>query len=650
MADIKYDYNKDGVVNAADLNMASENQSSFNFWDSIGVGAAAGAGTGAIIGGVAGAVTTAGLAAAPAAGIGGAIGGVVGGIGGAIGASNTNNDNRNNLTNMLKEQYGFSQEEVDNYFKSIDVLKSIDEKTNGQVSKINNIAKQITDNASLLQLIKNGSFSIEDIKNQQLAAAAGSPGAATGSMATSLGIPAVNKVQNAKSNEEMIKILTDDMNANASQAGINLSNIKNDEKIIENVTATLDSYKTDLGIYAFPNLKVDATNASAEDKNILSNSYNLYVNKIATKDKGLAPIVSGTASPTLASQTPVSTGETGTTTVDNGDGTTSTITKNADGTGTMVTKDTQTGKETSSSTLSETQLSKYDTAFAPKTGTSTHLPTDYIGLTDSKTYRTDPTTGQRVETDAIYKYADVDSFFNGLTETDIKAAKRSLYASGYYGSSDIVSALSGNITAADKTAIQKAMGDANLNGLSVNDYLKPKYETFLLTGRPAGEAPVDLNGDGKADADTVSALRGFFDNNGLNVTDDYINSYKDAIIKGETTIDDVMKQVREKMISSAYPSWKDEINSGKNVKDIASPYVQAMATTLGIPADQIELSDPNIQNAISTVGADGKPTYKSLFDFKKDLRKDARWQNTDEAQKEYSDTALSVLKTFGIIG
>jgi hypothetical protein len=40
----------------------------------------------------------------------------------------------------------------------------------------------------------------------------------------------------------------------------------------------------------------------------------------------------------------------------------------------------------------------------------------------------------------------------------------------------------------------------------------------------------------------------------------------------------------------------------------------------------------------------------TLFDFQKQLRKDARWQYTDQAREEVSSAALRVLQDFGFMG
>jgi hypothetical protein len=60
--------------------------------------------------------------------------------------------------------------------------------------------------------------------------------------------------------------------------------------------------------------------------------------------------------------------------------------------------------------------------------------------------------------------------------------------------------------------------------------------------------------------------------------------------------------------------------------------------------NQISLNDPTLRNAITDKGD------MNLYDFKKALRQDNRWQYTDTAKQEVSTAALSVLRDFGFQG
>jgi hypothetical protein len=46
----------------------------------------------------------------------------------------------------------------------------------------------------------------------------------------------------------------------------------------------------------------------------------------------------------------------------------------------------------------------------------------------------------------------------------------------------------------------------------------------------------------------------------------------------------------------------------------------------------------------------GPDKEMSLYDFQRSLRKDPRWQYTDQARQSVSEAALGVLRDFGFTG
>jgi hypothetical protein len=69
-----------------------------------------------------------------------------------------------------------------------------------------------------------------------------------------------------------------------------------------------------------------------------------------------------------------------------------------------------------------------------------------------------------------------------------------------------------------------------------------------------------------------------------------------------------------------------------------------MAAVLEVAPDSINLNDGTLRSAI------GPEKEMSLYDFQRVLRKDPRWQYTDNARAEASDSVLKVLKDFGFQG
>jgi hypothetical protein len=60
--------------------------------------------------------------------------------------------------------------------------------------------------------------------------------------------------------------------------------------------------------------------------------------------------------------------------------------------------------------------------------------------------------------------------------------------------------------------------------------------------------------------------------------------------------------------------------------------------------NQIDLNDPVLRSAITDKGD------MNVYDFKKLLRRDSRWQYTEQARQDVSTAALDVLRDFGFQG
>ena len=69
-----------------------------------------------------------------------------------------------------------------------------------------------------------------------------------------------------------------------------------------------------------------------------------------------------------------------------------------------------------------------------------------------------------------------------------------------------------------------------------------------------------------------------------------------------------------------------------------------MASLLEVNPDSISLNDSLLRSAIQ--GDKEMP----LYDFQRQIRKDNRWQYTNNARAEASDVAKTVLRDFGFMG
>ena len=116
-----------------------------------------------------------------------------------------------------------------------------------------------------------------------------------------------------------------------------------------------------------------------------------------------------------------------------------------------------------------------------------------------------------------------------------------------------------------------------------------------------------------------------------------------SINKGES-IDTFKKVIRDVAKIGMPQNIASLLDNGVDLDTIYSPYKNVMASTLEINPESITLNDPLLRSAIA--GDKELPIYE----FQRQLRKDSRWQYTNQAKEEVSDVALKVLRDFGFQG
>lgn len=101
-------------------------------------------------------------------------------------------------------------------------------------------------------------------------------------------------------------------------------------------------------------------------------------------------------------------------------------------------------------------------------------------------------------------------------------------------------------------------------------------------------------------------------------------------------------------MAGAYPAWSDRINAGQDIADIAAPYKSRMAKLLEIDESQIDFNDVMLSSGLQGVGADGKPGVVPLYEFDRMIRKDPRWDRTENALQTYTNAGSGILQMFGL--
>lgn len=167
-------------------------------------------------------------------------------------------------------------------------------------------------------------------------------------------------------------------------------------------------------------------------------------------------------------------------------------------------------------------------------------------------------------------------------------------------------------------------------------------------------------------ATSLEKLRSVARANGFDLEKDFpnqVDTWLQRISKGEP-VDDFVRLIRQQAKLGLPSKVQTLLDEGLDLANIYEPYRKTMATLLELQPDSISLNDPLLRSAYSPgysnltatpgMGGVSRGEYAgsemSLYDFKRAVRKDPRWQYTDNARQEVSDIALNVLRNFGFQG
>lgn len=135
---------------------------------------------------------------------------------------------------------------------------------------------------------------------------------------------------------------------------------------------------------------------------------------------------------------------------------------------------------------------------------------------------------------------------------------------------------------------------------------------------------------------------------GVTMSKNWYDSNSRNVVRGIAAVQDYESQIR-KQAKATYGQWAKQIDGGQTVADLASPYIQSMATILELPAGSVNLQSNTIKKALQgkdkTTGAN---IVTPLWQFENDLRSDPRWKKTKNAQDSMMQIAHQVLSDFGV--
>jgi hypothetical protein len=148
--------------------------------------------------------------------------------------------------------------------------------------------------------------------------------------------------------------------------------------------------------------------------------------------------------------------------------------------------------------------------------------------------------------------------------------------------------------------------------------------------------------------DAENQLLNWARQNGLNLSRQAAAKYIANITMGTQSLDDAKNDIRRTYMAGMFPGWADKINEGFDPSDLFEPYMDSLARLLEIgDRSNISFDDPLMKRATQSIGPDGKPMQMPLYQFEEEIRKDPRWQYTDNAYESYSNVGTQLLRMFG---
>lgn len=204
----------------------------------------------------------------------------------------------------------------------------------------------------------------------------------------------------------------------------------------------------------------------------------------------------------------------------------------------------------------------------------------------------------------------------------------------------------------DDEAVEKIAKELYLYNLDKSDleirqriakYVKPTIS------RIAGVATEGFGGEAKANYDALYATAKA---NGFKLEDvlprlatgkpmDTTAILQD-IASGKLDVNRIQQDIRRLAAVGQSDFVKEQLGQGFDLDVIYSPYKAKMASVLEITdPDTIDINDPALRMGITKDGD------MNLFDYEKALRKDKRWQYTENAKEEIGTVLGTVLRDFG---
>lgn len=144
-------------------------------------------------------------------------------------------------------------------------------------------------------------------------------------------------------------------------------------------------------------------------------------------------------------------------------------------------------------------------------------------------------------------------------------------------------------------------------------------------------------------AETINNLKNSAYDYGVAYDDGWYQQATTSILEGKATEQDYLQQIID-MAKSRYAGFADKITDKMRTRQIASPYIQTMASYLELDPNSISLNDPTITKALTSIDDKGNPAPTPLWKFEQEILQDPRIATTKFAERNIYQKGMDYLK------
>jgi hypothetical protein len=263
------------------------------------------------------------------------------------------------------------------------------------------------------------------------------------------------------------------------------------------------------------------------------------------------------------------------------------------------------------------------------------LMSQYFGIDPETISENDPLLQKVFNDKGGLKFSD----FEALLRSD--ARYKGTQAEGQQ--KDFSQAVADRALALGVTLGQKEVDEIVNNALAMGISASSSLVDGLIRAKLTYSPTVALGG---AAGGALAQLKKTAAANGLDFDAQFGNqaqTWLSKILQGESP-DTFENVIRETAARGLPDNVKSLLKLGVNLDTVYAPYKNIMASVLEVNPETINLNDKTLRSAI------GPEKEMTLYDWERSLRKDSRWQYTNNARQEVSGIGLNVLQQLGFQG